>query len=67
MARYSYFFGQCKLLLISLRRKPSLLAEMDEYDEMYGIEDEFEQQFADELEVLAELDCKKTTKHKVKI
>ncbi|KAM4603613.1 chromosome transmission fidelity protein 18 homolog [Polymixia lowei] len=29
---------------------------MDEYDEMYGIEDEYEQQFADELEVLAEMD-----------
>lgn len=31
---------------------------MDEYDEMYGIEDDFEQQFADELEVMAEMDCK---------
>jgi hypothetical protein len=30
---------------------------MDEYDEMFGIEDEYEQQFADELEVLAEMDC----------
>uniref|UniRef100_A0A8B9KAS6 Chromosome transmission fidelity protein 18 homolog n=1 Tax=Astyanax mexicanus TaxID=7994 RepID=A0A8B9KAS6_ASTMX len=30
---------------------------MDEYDEMYGIEDDFEQQFADELEVMAEMDC----------
>ncbi|XP_056136415.1 chromosome transmission fidelity protein 18 homolog [Lampris incognitus] len=29
---------------------------MDEYDEMYGIEDDYEQQFADELEVLAEMD-----------
>uniref|UniRef100_A0AAZ3REW5 Chromosome transmission fidelity protein 18 homolog n=1 Tax=Oncorhynchus tshawytscha TaxID=74940 RepID=A0AAZ3REW5_ONCTS len=29
---------------------------MDEYDEMFGIEDEYEQQFADELEVLAEMD-----------
>ena len=29
---------------------------MDEYDEMYGIEDEYDQQFADELEVLAEMD-----------
>ncbi|XP_051559515.1 chromosome transmission fidelity protein 18 homolog isoform X2 [Myxocyprinus asiaticus] len=29
---------------------------MDEYDEMYGIEDDFEQQFADELEVMAEID-----------
>ncbi|XP_076123348.1 chromosome transmission fidelity protein 18 homolog, partial [Alosa pseudoharengus] len=29
---------------------------MDEYDEMYGIEDDFEQQFADELEVLADMD-----------
>ncbi|KAL4659108.1 hypothetical protein GN956_G3456 [Arapaima gigas] len=29
---------------------------MDEYEEMYGIEDDFEQQFADELEVVAELD-----------
>lgn len=29
---------------------------MDEYDELYGIEDDFEQQFADELEVLAEME-----------
>ncbi|XP_056618848.1 chromosome transmission fidelity protein 18 homolog [Triplophysa dalaica] len=29
---------------------------MDEYDEMYGIEDDFEQQFADELEMMAEMD-----------
>ncbi|KAJ8413533.1 hypothetical protein AAFF_G00080400 [Aldrovandia affinis] len=29
---------------------------MDEYDEMYGIEDDFEQQFADELEVMADID-----------
>ncbi|KAL1282730.1 hypothetical protein QQF64_001533 [Cirrhinus molitorella] len=29
---------------------------MDEYDEMYGIEDDFEQQFEDELEVLAEME-----------
>ncbi|XP_051983119.1 chromosome transmission fidelity protein 18 homolog isoform X2 [Xyrauchen texanus] len=29
---------------------------MDEYDDMYGIEDDFEQQFADELEVMAEMD-----------
>ncbi|XP_066517068.1 chromosome transmission fidelity protein 18 homolog [Hoplias malabaricus] len=31
---------------------------MDEYDEMYGIEDDFEEQFADELEVMAEMDSK---------
>ncbi|XP_028827911.1 chromosome transmission fidelity protein 18 homolog isoform X1 [Denticeps clupeoides] len=30
---------------------------MDEYDEMFGIEDEFESQFADELEVLAEMEA----------
>ncbi|XP_043944875.1 chromosome transmission fidelity protein 18 homolog [Protopterus annectens] len=29
---------------------------MDEYDEMYGIEDDYEEHFADELEVLAELE-----------
>ena len=29
---------------------------MDEYDEMYGIEDDYDRQFADELEVLAEMD-----------
>ncbi|KAM3864647.1 chromosome transmission fidelity protein 18 homolog [Diretmus argenteus] len=29
---------------------------MDEYDEMYGIEDDYEQQFADELEVMAQMD-----------
>ncbi|XP_077426056.1 chromosome transmission fidelity protein 18 homolog [Vanacampus margaritifer] len=29
---------------------------MDEYDEMFGIEDDFEEQFADELDALAELE-----------
>ncbi|KAM3838379.1 chromosome transmission fidelity protein 18 homolog [Diretmus argenteus] len=29
---------------------------MDEYDEMHGIEDDYEQQFADELEVMAQMD-----------
>ncbi|XP_054461055.1 chromosome transmission fidelity protein 18 homolog isoform X2 [Anoplopoma fimbria] len=29
---------------------------MDEYDEMYGIEDDFEDQFADELEAMAQLE-----------
>ncbi|XP_072513774.1 chromosome transmission fidelity protein 18 homolog [Salminus brasiliensis] len=39
---------------------------MDEYDEMYGIEDDFEQQFADELEVMAEMDAvEPTSKAKV--
>ncbi|CAL8330878.1 unnamed protein product [Lota lota] len=36
---------------------------MDEYDEMYGIEDDYDQQFADELEVLAERDIVKPTKN----
>jgi len=31
---------------------------MDEYDEMYGIEDDYENQFADELDAMAELECK---------
>ncbi|XP_035259553.1 chromosome transmission fidelity protein 18 homolog [Anguilla anguilla] len=38
---------------------------MDEYDEMYGIEDEFEQQFADELEVMAEIDYEPPRQTKV--
>ncbi|XP_076004300.1 chromosome transmission fidelity protein 18 homolog isoform X2 [Genypterus blacodes] len=29
---------------------------MDEYDEMFGIEDDFDEQYADELEVLAQMD-----------
>lgn len=29
---------------------------MDEYDEIFGIEDHFDEQFADELEVLAEME-----------
>lgn len=29
---------------------------MDEYDELFEIEDNFEDQFADELEVLAQMD-----------
>lgn len=36
--------------------KNKIKLRMDEYDEMYGIEDDFEQQFADELEVMAEMD-----------
>lgn len=39
-----------------MQRHPSA-TDMDEYDEMYGIEDDFERQFADELEVMAEMDC----------
>ncbi|KAL2086440.1 hypothetical protein ACEWY4_017499 [Coilia grayii] len=38
---------------------------MDEYDEMYGIEDDFDQQFADELEVLAELEAEASPVAKV--
>lgn len=38
---------------------------MDEYDEMYGIEDDFEQQFADELEVMAEMDLESPPHGKV--
>ncbi|XP_061088741.1 chromosome transmission fidelity protein 18 homolog [Conger conger] len=38
---------------------------MDEYDQMYGIEDEFEQQFADELEVMAEIDYEPPRQTKV--
>nr|XP_055062012.1 chromosome transmission fidelity protein 18 homolog [Misgurnus anguillicaudatus] len=38
---------------------------MDEYDEMYGIEDDFEQQFADELEVMAEMDLEPSSFGKV--
>ncbi|KAK1802729.1 hypothetical protein P4O66_021271, partial [Electrophorus voltai] len=38
------------------RKNLPLRAKMDEYDEMYGIEDDFEQQFADELEVMAEME-----------
>ncbi|XP_033820967.1 chromosome transmission fidelity protein 18 homolog [Periophthalmus magnuspinnatus] len=34
---------------------------MDEYDEMFGIEDEFEAQFADELEVMAEMEEEETS------
>lgn len=30
--------------------------EMDEYDELFEIEDNFENQFADELEVLAQME-----------
>lgn len=29
---------------------------MDEYDEMFEIQDDFDEQFADELEVLAEME-----------
>lgn len=29
---------------------------MDEYDELFEIQDEFEDQFADELEVLAQME-----------
>lgn len=29
---------------------------MDEYDEMFGIEDDFEDQFADELDAMAQME-----------
>lgn len=29
---------------------------MDEYDELFEVQDDFEEQFADELEVLAEME-----------
>uniref|UniRef100_A0A9J7ZDF6 CTF18, chromosome transmission fidelity factor 18 homolog (S. cerevisiae) n=1 Tax=Cyprinus carpio carpio TaxID=630221 RepID=A0A9J7ZDF6_CYPCA len=38
---------------------------MNEYDEMYGIEDDFEQQFADELEVMAEMEREHPSSAKV--
>uniref|UniRef100_A0A672L952 CTF18, chromosome transmission fidelity factor 18 homolog (S. cerevisiae) n=1 Tax=Sinocyclocheilus grahami TaxID=75366 RepID=A0A672L952_SINGR len=38
---------------------------MDEYDEMYGIEDDFEHQFADELEVMAEMERERPSSAKV--
>ncbi|KAJ6653729.1 hypothetical protein lerEdw1_008755 [Lerista edwardsae] len=38
---------------------------MEDYGELYGIEDEFDEQFADELEVLAELEAHQVPSHKV--
>uniref|UniRef100_A0A671LHD4 Chromosome transmission fidelity protein 18 homolog n=1 Tax=Sinocyclocheilus anshuiensis TaxID=1608454 RepID=A0A671LHD4_9TELE len=38
---------------------------MDEYDEMYGTEDDFQQQFADELEVMAEMERERPSSAKV--
>ncbi|XP_046898586.1 chromosome transmission fidelity protein 18 homolog isoform X2 [Hypomesus transpacificus] len=35
---------------------------MDEYDEMYGIEDDYENQFADELDAMAELESSSNKK-----
>ncbi|XP_019125345.1 chromosome transmission fidelity protein 18 homolog isoform X3 [Larimichthys crocea] len=37
---------------------------MDEYDEMFGVEDDFEDQFADELEVLAQMEAPKAKRQK---
>ncbi|KAM6971865.1 chromosome transmission fidelity protein 18 homolog [Aplochiton taeniatus] len=37
---------------------------MDEYDEMYGIEDDFEKRFADELEVMAEMEMEPSPPYK---
>lgn len=37
----------------------------EDYAELYGIEDEFDEQFADELEVLAELEAHEVPSHKV--
>lgn len=34
--------------------------EMDEYDELFDIQDDFDEQFADELEVLAEMEGEET-------
>lgn len=40
---------------------------MDEYDELFEIEDDFEKQFADELEVLADMDSKDKFANKLNI
>lgn len=34
---------------------------MDEYDELFEVHDDFEEQFADELEVLAEMEGESKT------
>lgn len=34
----------------------SVYTDMDEYDELFEIEDDFENQFADELEALADME-----------
>lgn len=34
---------------------------MDEYDELFEVQDDFEEQFADELEVLAEMEGESKT------
>lgn len=39
-----------------LKRRVSVQADMDEYDELFDIQDDFEDQFADELEVLAQME-----------
>lgn len=36
------------------------VADMDEYDELFEREDDFEEQFADELEVLAQMEGEST-------
>lgn len=38
---------------------------MDEYDEMFEIEDNFEEQFADELDALAQLESEELYKARV--
>lgn len=44
-----------KLKYFWLYRVP-VRADMDEYDELFEIQDDFEDQFADELEALAEME-----------
>lgn len=39
---------------------PCTSAVMDEYEELFGREDDFEEQFADELDALAEMESEST-------
>lgn len=49
-----FVFIRSKLSYRWVCRAP-LRTDMDEYDELFEIEDNFDDQFADELEVLAEM------------
>lgn len=50
-----FVFWLNKLSCLWLYRVP-VNADMDEYDELFEVQDDFEDQYADELEVLAQME-----------
>lgn len=48
--------GNIYVFVFILKHRVPVQVDMDEYDELFDIQDDFEDQFADELEVLAQME-----------